>query len=246
MEWIYLSPHLDDVALSCGGLVWEQAQAGQRVCILTICAGDPSLGEFSALAKSLHARWNTGARAATQRRQEDLASCRLMGATARHLAIPDCIYRRGGEEDQPLYTAEESIFRRLHPAEGDLVRELVAILAASLPAEAQVVSPLALGDHVDHQLTRQGAENLGRRLWYYADYPYVLKNARQLERLEREGWEWQRFPLLARSVGVWQQAIAAHTSQISTFWSSLESMAADIRTYRQSEKGIRLWRSPAG
>jgi len=244
MEWVYLSPHLDDVALSCGGLVWEQAQAGQQVCVLTICAGDPPPGELSPLAKYLHARWNTGARAVAQRRQEDLASCRLMGATARHLSIPDCIYRRGGEEDQPLYPAEGSIFEPLHPAEGGLVQELVAMLAASISASAEVVSPLALGSHVDHHLVRQAAEKLGRRLWYYADYPYVLVDAPQLERLEREGWGWQRFPLVDRSVEVWQEAIAAHASQISTFWSGLESMAADLRAYSKCEKGIRLWRLP--
>ena len=28
MRWIYLSPHLDDAVLSCGGLIFEQSRQG--------------------------------------------------------------------------------------------------------------------------------------------------------------------------------------------------------------------------
>jgi LmbE family N-acetylglucosaminyl deacetylase len=31
MRWIYLSPHFDDAVLSCGGLIFDQAQAGTPV-----------------------------------------------------------------------------------------------------------------------------------------------------------------------------------------------------------------------
>ncbi|MBN2499463.1 MAG: PIG-L family deacetylase, partial [Anaerolineales bacterium] len=58
LKLIYLSPHLDDVALSCGGLVWEQAQAGMAVEVWSVCAGDPPPGELSEYARSLHARWD--------------------------------------------------------------------------------------------------------------------------------------------------------------------------------------------
>jgi len=244
MEWIYLSPHLDDIALSCGGLVWEQSQAQQHVSIITICAGDPPPGEISPFANSLHARWETGPQAIAQRRQEDLVSCRIMGAAAHHMPVPDCIYRRGGVANLPLYASEESLTGPLHPEEDRLVDDLAAMLAKSIPSEAQVVSPLALGNHVDHNLTRKAAENLGIRLWYYADYPYVLKNTQIIARLEQEGWGNQFFPISAQGVDIWLEAIAAHASQISTFWLDLDSMKARVRLYIQSEQGIRLWKSP--
>ncbi len=244
MEWIYLSPHLDDVALSCGGLVWEQSRAGQQVSIFTICAGDPPHSEYSQYVSSLHARWKTGAQAIRMRRQEDLVSCQHMGAVAHHLAIPDCIYRRGGANDQPLYTSDESIFGSLRLEEIGLVDELAAMLTAIIPAEACVVSPLALGHHVDHNLTRQAAEILGLRLWYYADYPYVLKDADKLVQLERAGWGWRLFPLKEQSVDIWLEAIAAHASQISTFWPDHASMRTAIQTYTLSNQGVRLWQPP--
>jgi len=53
MNWIYISPHLDDVAFSSGGLVWEQSNAGEQVGIWTIFAGDPPVGPLSDFAEKL-------------------------------------------------------------------------------------------------------------------------------------------------------------------------------------------------
>jgi len=73
VKWIYLSPHLDDAALSCGGLLWEQSQAGDEVAVWSICAGDPPPGRLSPFARSLQARWGTGSRSAAERRLGELA-----------------------------------------------------------------------------------------------------------------------------------------------------------------------------
>ena len=53
---VYLSPHLDDAVLSCGGMIHRQAQAGERVVVVTVCAGDPPPGPLSDFARSLHER----------------------------------------------------------------------------------------------------------------------------------------------------------------------------------------------
>ncbi|MBA4379671.1 MAG: PIG-L family deacetylase, partial [Anaerolinea sp.] len=57
MRWIYISPHLDDAVLSCGGLIWEQSHAGTQVEIWTVCTGDPPEGPLSPFAEVLHAEW---------------------------------------------------------------------------------------------------------------------------------------------------------------------------------------------
>ncbi len=87
MEWIYLSPHLDDIALSCGGLVWEQVHSGSQVSIWTICAGDPPSQAYSDFARSFHERWGTGVWAVATRRAEDIVSCARLGAAHRHFPI---------------------------------------------------------------------------------------------------------------------------------------------------------------
>jgi hypothetical protein len=105
---------------------------------------------------------------------------------------------------------------------------------------------LALGDHVDHQLTRLAAEGLGYELRYYADFPYVLRDGAHLERMEQDGWTRQTFPISTAGLQAWQAAIAAHASQISTFWAGTPEMEQAVEDYCLKESGIRLWMKPGG
>jgi LmbE family N-acetylglucosaminyl deacetylase len=212
VDWIYLSAHLDDAIYSCGGLIWEQARAGEKVAVWTFCAGDPPAGPLSPFAESLHDRWNTGREAAALRREEDRLACSLVGAAPRHFSIPDCIYRRSPVDGTALYSTEEEIFGSLHPADAGLAAGLSQELLQAAPVETHLVCPLGLGGHVDHQLTRASAEATKRSLWYYADYPYVL------------------------------EAIAAYASQVSTFWEDRKGMHDRLQAYVFQTGGVRLWR----
>lgn len=245
MNWIYFSPHIDDVALSCGGLIWQQAKEKETVQVWTICAGDPPEGPLTPFAELLHSRWKLDRNAASQRRLEDLESCSRICAYPRHFPLPDCIYRRSEQDGSPLYPTKESIFGPLHPEEEAQVAGLAARLTLQIPVDAQLVSPLAIGNHVDHQLTRRSLERLGRPLWYYADFPYVTKDAARLDELEPTGWQRNIFPLQDGALEAWGNAIAAHQSQLSTFWADEESMRAELRNYAQAQGGVSLWRPPA-
>ncbi|RPI31624.1 MAG: PIG-L family deacetylase [Chloroflexota bacterium] len=254
--WIYISPHLDDAALSCGGLIWEQSHAGNPVEVWTICAGDPPSVDVSEFASMLHQRWQTGAQAVSQRRAEDRLSCELLGAAWRHFSIPDCIYRLG-PEGQPLYASEESLFGCLHPHDEKLVRDLAVKLNSlminraestggggrdSRGASLHLVCPLTVGNHVDHQMTRRAAEMLGRPLWYYVDYPYAAKETAESYPLLRKGLEPVVFPISENGLEAWGQAIAAHASQVGGFWPDFQTMQAEIGAYAESAGGVRLWR----
>jgi len=240
MEWIYLSPHLDDIALSCGGLAWQQAQSGETVSIWTLCAGDPPPGALSPFAESLHARWGTGREAYQQRRQEDRRSCEVLRAECVHLALPECIYRQKAA-GKFFYDTEESLFGPLHPEEYDLVQQVAEQLGKTLKPDAHLVVPLTLGGHVDHRLTRLAAERLGRPLIYYAEYPYVLKSGQELEELMRQGWTVAVHPVSPAGMRAWTAAVAEHASQISTFWAGIPEMEAALQDYCQQVNGISLW-----
>jgi len=242
MRWIYLSPHFDDVALSCGGLLWQQAEAGDHTQIWTICAGRQPRGPLSPFAEKLHARWATGPVATEQRRAEDLASCQEMRTTPRHFTIPDAIYRRDRASRSFPYDSNEALFGPLHPSEEALVERLARRMARLLPRHAELVCPLTLGSHVDHQLTRAAAERLGRRLWYYADVPYVARHGEELIAMPQAGWQPSAFPISAQALAAWQAAIAAHQSQVGSFWPSLEEMRAAMAAYAEANGGVRLWR----
>jgi len=76
---IFLSPHLGDAVLSCGGMIYQLAQAGQAVQVITILAGDPSPAPLSPFAQSLRDRWQADPAA---RRGEDVKALTLLGAEA--------------------------------------------------------------------------------------------------------------------------------------------------------------------
>ena len=221
-DWIYLSPHLDDAALSCGGLIWEQSQAGAQVSVWTLCAGFIPSRPLSPFAQELHARWRTGPEAVQLRREEDHQAAERLGAASIYLDIPDCIYR----------------FRRL--PEGDLVARLAQTFRETLPADTQMVCPMALGGHVDHRLTRAAAELSGLPLYFYADYPYVLRSAFELAQMELGAWKRTPAPVSAPALAAWLEAIADYASQLSTFWSGKEEMRLALQNYWAGGGG-RLW-----
>jgi LmbE family N-acetylglucosaminyl deacetylase len=246
MFWVHLSPHFDDIALSCGGLAWQQSQTGETVQIWTICAGDPPQGKFSPFAEGIHTRWGTGPEATQARRAEDLASCALLGATPRHFSIPDCIYRTD-PNGVHLYASEAALFSPVHPAEDSLIEQVAGELSQLLPSQVNLVSPVSVGQHVDHRLTRRVAERVAASrtdctLWYYVDFPYVLTRPQQFSRLRGATWESVLFPLNEPAIRAWTNGFTAHASQLSTFWPDADTAQAVFDTYSQLMGGVRLWK----
>jgi len=252
---VYLSPHLDDAALSCGGLVHRQAQAGEPVVVVSLCAGLPPPGRLTPFAESLHARWGTtAAEAVTARRAEDQAALQTLGAAPVHLDLPDCIYRLDPQTGQALYASEEALWGPLHAAEaGGVAEEIAAALADILRhlAAPRLYAPLALGHHVDHQLTRHAAERLGRVWAYYEDYPYADRKANLSPNSMVTGQETAGLiavlaPISEADLAAQCRAVTAYTSQISTFWGDAAQIEPSLRSYAEHtgnrQLAERLWR----
>lgn len=246
---IYLSPHLDDAVLSCGGMIHRQTHAGERVKVVTVCAGDQPRGPLSDFARSLHQRWEALGDAVTARRAEDLAALKALNAEAIHLAVPDCIYRTDPASGQPLYTSREALFGEVHPAEAALAQtiagEIAAVLRGAQPHRLYV--PLGLGNHVDHQLARRAAELAGGVFAYFEDYPYAAQgSAKRAMTPPGRALTPEVVPLTQADLAAKVEAIAAYASQISTFWDDRAGMEAAVRTFGERTGGgrfaERLWR----
>lgn len=236
--------------------MWEQARAGQAIEVWTVCAGLPAQGEaISAFAEQLHRRWQTGEAAVAARRAEDERALQLLGVVPRFWHLPDCIYRRlpegvNGAPGGWLVNSEEDLWQPVHPGEAGLVAELSAWIAQGLhPADA-LVSPLALGNHVDHNLVRAAAEaaavERGCRLLYYPDYPYAVRGGWQVSDRTGPGWRAVCREVSPEALRAWQEAIACYSSQISTFWSGRAGMEADIENYWREGGGSCLYQPPDG
>jgi LmbE family N-acetylglucosaminyl deacetylase len=242
---IYLSPHLDDAALSCGGQIYGRTQRGERVLLVTVAAGDAPAASLSDLAKLHHDRWQLVADTVQRRREEDIAACQILGAEYRHWSLPDCIYRRHPETDEPLYTTLDAIFGPVHAAETALVNQLARQMAG-LPPVVEVFAPLGVGRHVDHQLTRQAAEICYGRsnLIYYEDYPYVAMEGIPAQIIPPDVPTWQPtvIPLSKEALKTKYQAIAAFVSQLSSFFRDRADLEAQVGGYVAQVGGERVWR----
>jgi LmbE family N-acetylglucosaminyl deacetylase len=243
---IYLSPHLDDAVLSCGGRIWQQVQAGERVLVVTVFAGAPAFDvPFSSFAQELHARWGHLADAVVRRQEEDVEALALLRADAVHWPYTDCIYRRT-PDGSFLYASEEALWGKVHPEEQGLVAELATRIAASSSrredasssrredASSVVYAPLGVGRHVDHRVVRRAAEASGQTLVYYEDYPYAQD--RQAVQNAQQGKTWRSELALLLSGGALEAkvaAVACYRSQLSTFWADEAEMVAAVGAFTE-------------
>lgn len=238
MRWIYISPHLDDAALSAGGFIYEQTKADIPVEIWTIMCGYPPPGELTLRAQVEHFQWGTGTAKETidLRREEDVRAAGIVGAKPIHFDVPDCIYRRG-PDGEGLYL---DIFVQPHSGEAHLPDEIAAAIAPGLTADDRVICQLGIGGHADHILVRQAAERLKRPLWYTADVPYVFNQPGELAP-QIAGMNESHYNITEAGLKAWIEASLAYESQLSSLFDSPKDLEEKIRTYYSEKENFTMW-----
>ena len=254
---LYLAPHLDDVVLSCGGLIARQVQAGARVLVLTVFAGDPSPGPEAPFAAIPAERSQAPDTYPALRRSEDRAAVESLGASWLHWNYPDCIYRLHPHNGELLYPDEVAIFGQIHPCErsallGGLTVRLQALCDERRPVA--VYAPLTVGHHVDHHLVQWAVRRLTRRGWtlrFYEDYPYVARPG-YLEAalaLAGEGWQPDLEPMRPEALQAKIQAISCYRSQLFGLFGGAEAMPGLVKSYAEGLSAAgpaeRFWRLQA-
>ncbi len=236
---LYLSPHLDDAVISCGGLIAQQTAAGEPVSVLTVCAGDAPPGPLSSFAQELRTRWGEAEGPIASRRAEDRVACGRLDASVIHLDIPDAVYRRG-EGGEVLYPSEQAVFSLIHPQEADLALRLTHLIKEAHPTATRLYCPMAIGGHVDHRITRRAAEHLDRQLWYYQDLPYAARGESIPPDLGLPSGIEATWPLSLGEIDAWAAAVATYRSQLSTFWSDVAALHRELRDFHDAGGGIRM------
>lgn len=232
-EFVFIQPHFDDVALSCGATVAALAEAG-RPTIVTVFAGEPGR-ELSDFARFQHDRWSVdGATVTTTRRLEDRAAARELGATVDVVWLDhlDAIYRSAE------YASDDALFGE--PVDEDL--GLIDRIVEDLDLLGdRFVAPLGIGKHVDHELVFRAACRLGKlgnEVWFYADLPYALDEDAYRSRLAVLGGP----EPCAREVGDEQfsqrwRAIECYVSQLPVIFRNLENPREEFREFGRSPGG---------
>ena len=177
LQHLFLSPHFDDAVGSCGGTIARLISLGQHVRILTAFGGDEQ-EPFSLPARVLHAEWRLD-HPVRQRRLEDAAACRVLGCESSFLEFPDAIYRQNAHGSH-LYPTFESLRGPISPEDSSLADRLAAAVKSHLGHRDTVVySPLGIGAHVDHVLTRDCGRLLRTNVAVvdYTDFYYDVRGA---------------------------------------------------------------------
>jgi LmbE family N-acetylglucosaminyl deacetylase len=175
----FVSPHHDDVALSCGDLL--AARPGSQV-VTVFASGPPHVNPLPAWDLEC-GYFKAGDDVAAIRAREDAEALGLLGATGHNLDFWPLQYRG----PQSGTAARLGRLARLLPrtADGDarLLQSVTDTLGEALVALEFSACFVPLGvSHPDHRLTAEAALQLARRMpekrWYmYADLPYSKERA---------------------------------------------------------------------
>ena len=169
---LFISPHLDDVAFSCGGTFATLAQAGWQCVLLTVFTRSVPHPTGFALACQTDKGLSPEVDYLALRRAEDTEAARHLGATAvRWLDLPEAPHRG--------YHSPAALFADLLPTD-DIGPELTALLAAAIAETAPqlVFAPQGLGQHVDHRQVMQAVRDvvpLTVPVLWYRDTPYIIR-----------------------------------------------------------------------
>ncbi len=232
---VYVSPHLDDAVFSCGGLIHAQRQGGEKVAVLTLCAGSP-VDPLSPLARQYHAAWSESGDALARRREENAAVLAAWGVAGTDGATPDAIYR--GLCGAPFYAVRDELFREPDPLDAALVLpawEAEVRHLADDVGRARVIFPLGVGRHVDHELARRLGERMaeeGWPVWFYEDYPYAELEPggvrRAQERFVPRPWTSRTVPIDVRAK---VEAARGYRTQIGRVFGTEAALARRVRTF---------------
>jgi LmbE family N-acetylglucosaminyl deacetylase len=234
MDKIFLSPHFDDVALSCGGMVAMATAAGERVLVVTVCGGLPPLEASSSLTQKIHrARgFVDGPAYVLARREEDRAAVAVLGAHVEWADSLDAIYR------DPRYYSQSVALLGAPAPDDALVSEtgmLIAGLRQRFPG-ATIYAPLGAGGHVDHRAVAAAAREAMGDIALYEEFPtrYVtgpeIAGKPEVARVE------------PRFVETWVRAVLCYRSQLRPLFGDEDSARAAIMAHARSTGGTRIWR----
>ena len=248
---LYVSPHLDDAVLSCGGRLAAGRRERRSAVVASVFAAPTPRELVTPFARSYHETMGIG-NDPFRRRYEDREALRLLAAQPIHLEHLDCIYRTR-PDGVPLVTQEPDIFRVDDVDEHELVQAVANDLhELIITTDARrVFLPLALGWHRDHVLTRWAAERSLQRvgqhidILYFEDVPYVIEAPDDLVGAT-QGMSSETFPLTAAELDLRLEAISRYGSQQGILWHDGNGLLPAIRDHAsQIGAGVpmeRYWR----
>ncbi len=232
---LFLSPHLDDVAFSCGGTLATLVARGWEATLCTVFTRSVEGPSGFALACQLDKGVGPEIDYLALRRAEDTIASRALGATwVDWLNLSEAPHRG--------YESASALFGPF--VEGDDAGpELYALLERRIAAYDLIFAPQGLGSHVDHRCVRDTVHALAEahalrdNIVLYRDTPYVLRDPDALlERSITTAYPVAvAFPLDETALEAKLDACGAYVSQLTFQFGSPSMMREALRAFAGSE-----------
>ena len=224
---LLISPHLDDVAFSCGGLAAQLAHRDWRVVVVTVFTKSVHPAQGFALECQRDKGLPDHLDYMALRRAEDVAAMRELGAGFVHLDFPEAPHR-GYENVAALFGP-----LRDDDAPSRIADQLADVVARWSPG--LVLGPQGCGAHVDHRLTIAAMQGLAPQAarGFYRDTPYVIRDP-QAEPSVRAGIR-VTYELTTEALAMKQRAACCYRSQLSFQFGGADEACAALASLAQRE-----------
>lgn len=224
---IVVSTHFDDGIGSCAGALQRCLSQGDTAQVWTVMSRPPWLPFIKHFALSL-ANWRPG-EPAWLRAREDFRACRELGVERREVGFVDALYRRD-DFGRRLYRNGAALRGPVHPHDESLAGQIAESIDQSHGARSDLLAfPLAIGNHVDHQICARAGLVLsarGRAVIFYRDFHYQGPPGEAQSALKDA--QWWRCTLAPAEVRRKTEAFEAYSTQIAPLYGSLAQMRQTI------------------
>lgn len=251
MEYVYLSAHLDDVPLSCGGQIRRLVRENQTVTAVTIFAGIPDLsGDTSPLIDNLHKLWGDVENMTEARREEDRRAATTLGMNCLQLDFLDCIYRKNPVTGQYFFTKFGDIMGSIKNEDASLPPLIADSVRTRFPqtTDARIFAPLAVGGHIDHRLTCLAGHLLrrsGYQVVFYEDFPYAEEpgatEKAQALLPDTLAWKEETVVLSENDIALKIEAVMCYESQLVMIFKDPIVTGPRVRAFIEKTGGERIW-----
>ncbi|MEY4731905.1 MAG: hypothetical protein RL681_851, partial [Candidatus Parcubacteria bacterium] len=186
---LFIAPHLDDAALSAGGLISYLADKTDVTIATVFTEGGSGAAGNTLSARRFLAQvgYRDAEKLYADRRAEDMDVCREIGVSWKHLGFTDALWRtiprpsiirRTLGTFLPEFLHRHPTFRlhiaRKNVADRETVADVVRRLRSEFPDGERyaVFAPFSLDTHIDHMTVRRACEEAFSDPIWWIDIPY--------------------------------------------------------------------------
>jgi LmbE family N-acetylglucosaminyl deacetylase len=231
---LFISPHLDDVIFSCGGMLAKMSAEGWHTILCTIFTKSVDNPQGFALACQLDKNLTAEIDYMKLRRAEDAAA-------ARRLNVSEILHLNFLEAPHRGYNSAPELFAGVR-ADDNIWEKVVEhlMLLNEIHQPEIVFAPQGLGNHCDHLQTIEAVLkvfDIEKILWYY-DTPYVIRQPKAEKYSKLPGNLSEKVENISPFLEMKIEACAQYETQINFQFGGQENLAKTLTDFHSKSENL--------